>query len=360
MNYITVDTGKESYPIYFEESFDSLSSAAEKYGYKGKKLCIISDSNVAPLYAEKVKSELEKVFSEVYVCTFTAGEKSKNLDTIKSFYDFLLEHKIDRKSVIAGLGGGVTGDMAGFAAATFMRGVDFIQIPTTLLSQVDSSVGGKVGVDYGPYKNTVGAFYQPKFVYINTSSLDTLPKREFSAGMAEVIKYGIIASEEFYDYIKENKEKIKSGDKDCLENIIRKCCQMKADVVNLDANDTGIRETLNYGHTIGHSVEGLKEFEFLHGECVALGMCAVMDISVNRGYISQDKLDEFVDLLKYFDLPTEVSGFDRENVYNQLFHDKKVSGNKLKFVIADKIGSTIRTSDVEKEEIMTAIDYILK
>ena len=142
MNYITVDTGKESYLIYFEESFDSLSSAAEKCGYKGKKLCIISDSNVASLYAEKVKSELEKVFSEVYVCTFTAGEKSKNLDTIKSFYDFLLEHKIDRKSVIAGLGGGVTGDMAGFAAATFMRGVDFIQIPTTLLSQVDSSVGG--------------------------------------------------------------------------------------------------------------------------------------------------------------------------------------------------------------------------
>ena len=135
---------------------------------------------------------------------------------------------------------------------------------------------------------------------------------------------------------------------------------MKADVVNLDANDTGIRETLNYGHTIGHSVEGLKKFELLHGECVALGMCAVMDISVKRGYISQDKLDEFVDLLKYFDLPTEVSGLDRESVYNQLFHDKKVSGNKLKFVIADKIGSTIRTSDVKKEEIMTAIDYILK
>lgn len=357
---ITVDTGKEKYPIYFTEDFSGLSDAAEKCGYNGRKICVISDTNVSPLYAESVKKELDKVFSEVYICTFSAGEKNKTLDTIRLFYDFMLENKLDRKSVIAGLGGGVVGDMAGFAAATFMRGIDFVQIPTTLLSQVDSSVGGKVGVDYGPYKNTVGAFYQPKFVYINTSSLDTLPKREFSAGMAEVIKYGIIVSEDFYEYIRENKVKIKNGDKDCLRTIIRLCCEMKAEVVSKDELDTGIRESLNYGHTIGHSVEGLKEFELIHGECVAIGMAAVMHISLKRGWIGKDKAEEFKELLRYFDLPIEVSSLKCEDVYNQLFHDKKVSGNQLKFVIADKIGSTVRTSDVSKEEIFEAINSILK
>lgn len=357
---IIVDTGKEQYPIYFAEDFSGLSMAAEKCGYKGKKLCIISDTNVSPLYSDSVKKELEKVFDKIYICTFPAGEKSKTLDTIKTFYDFLLENKLDRKSVIAGLGGGVVGDMAGFAAATFMRGIDFIQIPTTLLSQVDSSVGGKVGVDYGPYKNTVGAFYQPKFVYINTSSLETLPKREFSAGMAEVIKYGIIASEDFYEYIKANKEKIKNGDKDCLKTIIRRCCEMKADVVNKDEYDTGVREILNYGHTIGHAVEGLKEFELIHGECVAIGMAAVMNISHKRGWVSSEKTEEFKELLEYFNLPVSVNGLKCDDVYEQLFHDKKVSGNKLKFVIADKIGSTIRTSDVPKKDVMEAINSILK
>lgn len=357
---ITVDTGKEQYPIYFAEDFSWLFQAAEKCGYAGKKLCIISDTNVSPLYAEAVKNEFEKVFSEVYICTFAAGEKNKTLDTIKLFYDFLLENKLDRKSVIAGLGGGVVGDMAGFAAATFMRGIDFIQIPTTLLSQVDSSVGGKVGVDYGPYKNTVGAFYQPKFVYINTSSLDTLPKREFSAGMAEVIKYGIIVSESFYEYIKNNKNEIKNGDKDCLKTIIRRCCEMKAEVVSKDEHDTGLRETLNYGHTIGHSVEGLKEFELIHGECVAIGMAAVMGISHRRGWINAETAEEFNKLLEFFDLPVSVEGLKCYDVYNQLFHDKKVSGNQLKFVIADKIGSTVRTSDVSKEEVMEAINSILK
>jgi len=276
------------------------------------------------------------------------------------FYDFLLENKFDRKSVVAGLGGGVAGDMAGFLAATFMRGIDFIQVPTTLLAQVDSSVGGKVGVDYGKYKNVVGAFYQPKFVYINTSTLNTLPKREFSAGMAEVIKYGVIQSEDFYSYIIKNREKIKDFDKDSLRYIIRSCCDMKACVVNQDEHDTGLREILNYGHTIGHAIEGLKEFELLHGECVAVGMMAVMDISVKRGYISPSKKEGFGELLKYFGLPVSVTGLKADNVYEQLFHDKKVSSNKLKFVIADGIGSTIRTSDVQRAEVIAAIESVLE
>ena len=360
MDNIIVDTGSAIYPIYFTEDFNGLSEASAKCGYEGRKLCIISDSNVEPIYADTVKKEFEKVFSEVKVYKFTAGEKSKTLDTIKSFYDFLLENKFDRKSVVAGIGGGVAGDMAGFLAATFMRGIDFIQVPTTLLAQVDSSVGGKVGVDYGKYKNVVGAFYQPKFVYINTSTLNTLPKREFSAGMAEVIKYGVIQSEDFYSYIIKNREKIKDFDKDSLRYIIRSCCDMKACVVNQDEHDTGLREILNYGHTIGHAVEGLKEFELLHGECVAVGMMAVMDISVKRGYISPSKKEGFGELLKYFGLPVSVTGLKADNVYEQLFHDKKVSSNKLKFVIADGIGSTIRTSDVQRAEVIAAIESVLE
>lgn len=360
MDNIIVDTGTAAYPIYFAEDFSGLSEAAVKCGYKGRKLCIITDSNVEGIYADTVKKELEQVFSVVRICVFKAGEKSKTLDTIRSFYEFLLENKFDRKSVIAGLGGGVAGDMAGFAAASFMRGVDFIQIPTTLLAQVDSSVGGKVGVDFGSYKNVVGAFYQPKFVYINTSSLDTLPKREFSAGMAEVIKYGIILSENFYRYIIENKEKIKEFDKDCLKRIIRSCCEMKAAVVGEDEHDTGLREILNYGHTIGHAVEGLKGFELLHGECVAIGMMAAADISVKRGYIGENSLAELKEVLKYFDLPVSVSGLKADDVYEQLFHDKKVSSDKLKFVIADRIGSTIRTSDVSKDAVTDAIKAVLE
>ena len=191
--------GDFHYPIYFKNDFQDLAGAIREEGLENRKICIVTDSHVAPLYHEAVKSALQEISSEIFSFVFEAGEKNKNLNTVQELYKTLIENEMDRKGLLVALGGGVVGDITGFAAATYLRGISFIQIPTTLLSQVDSSVGGKVGVDYGPYKNTVGAFYQPKFVYINTSSLDTLPKREFSAGMAEVIKYGIIASEEFYD-----------------------------------------------------------------------------------------------------------------------------------------------------------------
>ncbi|GFI61490.1 3-dehydroquinate synthase [Clostridiales bacterium] len=358
MDNIIAGIGSTIYPIYFTESFDGIEEVSSRYA--GRKLCIVTDDNVEKLYADIVLNEFRKVFSEVKVCSFKSGEKSKNLDTISDFYSFLLKNKFDRNSVIAGLGGGIAGDMAGFAAATFMRGIDFIQVPTTLLAQVDSSVGGKVGVDYGNYKNVVGAFYQPKFVYINTKTLDTLPKREFSAGMAEVIKYGVIQSETFFDYIYDNRKKIKDFDSECLKFIIRSCCDMKACVVGMDERDTGFREILNYGHTIGHAIEGLKEFELLHGECVSIGMAAVMNISVARGTLSAEKAEKFRELLTYFDLPVRVRGLKAEDIYNQLFHDKKVRDNKLKFILADGIGKTIRTSDILKEEIVNAIEAVLE
>ena len=348
------------YPIYFEQDFKGLSEALSKEHLTGRRICLVCDRNTFSLYAEEVKKELEKAAEEVCVFSFPAGEENKNLHTVSKLYTFLIEREFDRKCVLAALGGGVTGDLTGFAAATYLRGIDFIQIPTTLLAQVDSSVGGKVGVDYGSYKNVVGAFYQPKFVYINTSTIDTLPYREFAAGMAEVIKYGIIQSEDFYDFIRENKDIIKSLDKEALKTIICTCCKMKADVVAEDEHDTGLREILNYGHTIGHAVEGLKEFELIHGECVSIGMSAVMDISEKRGCINSDKVDEIRELLKYFKLPVSVKGLEKNKVYEQLFHDKKVSGGKLKFVLAEQIGKAVRTSDVSKEEVMSAIEAVLE
>lgn len=360
MEKIKVVTENKEYPICFESDFCGLKDTVERAGLKGRKLCIIADTNVTPMYAKNVADTLSEMFSQIDIYTFEAGENSKNINTITDFYDFFMDKKLDRKSVIAGLGGGVCGDMAGFAAATYMRGVTFIQIPTSLLAQVDSSVGGKVGIDYKNGKNVVGAFYQPDFVYININTLKTLPVREFNAGMAEVIKYGPIASPEFYQFIKTNKVKIKALDEATMGTVIGECCKIKADVVSKDEKEGGLREILNFGHTIGHAIETVKEFTLLHGECVAIGMVAALKICVERGYITQEFLDEFMELLRYFDLPVYADGISAEAVYGQMFFDKKVKNNKISFVLIKKIGETLRTDQVSEEEIMMAIEYVIK
>ncbi|MCQ4726336.1 3-dehydroquinate synthase [Anaerotignum faecicola] len=358
MKEIDVVTKNKMYPISVGMEFGGLSDLACRCGLNGRTLCIVSDSNVAPIYIEKIKAAFKDSFSAVYEYIFKAGEKSKNIETVKGMYDFFLDKKLDRKTVIAGLGGGVCGDMAGFAAATYLRGVKFIQIPTTLLAQVDSSVGGKVGIDYKNSKNVVGAFYQPDFVYINTETIRTLPKREFSAGMAEVIKYGLIADAEFYNFIKTHKYEIKNYDSEIISQMILKCCKIKADVVSKDEKEDGLREILNFGHTIGHAVETVKNFELLHGECVAAGMAAVLNISLNRGYIEKGFLDEFTELIEFFGLPPHISGIDCEAVYKQMFFDKKVRDNKINFVIMKSLGNVFRTDSVSKEEAVEAIKSI--
>lgn len=356
MENIIVSTPTEKYPICFKNKFDDLINFMSNF--KNSKVCILTDLNVEKLYVNEIKEILKDNF-EVYVYSFEAGEKSKNLDKISEFYKFFLENHFDRKSVIIGLGGGVVGDMAGFSAATYMRGVNFIQIPTTLLAQVDSSVGGKVGVDFSGTKNIIGAFYQPKFVYINVNTLKSLPDREFSAGMAEVIKYGMIMSKDFYNYIKENKKKIKDKDEDELSKMIKKCCEFKAEVVSKDEKEKGMRAILNFGHTIGHSVESLKEFELIHGECVGIGMVAALKILVDRGILTQKELNEFEELLLYFNIPIKTKGIKVEDVYNQMFLDKKVSNNKINFVLLEEIGKAYISNDINKSEFLNAINYIL-
>lgn len=356
-----MNTQTNEYPICFCNDFNKLAEAAEKLGFKGRKLCIVTDNNVSKLYAENVREQLNTVFSEIFIYEFKAGETSKNLDTISDFYSYFLSNHFDRKTVIAGLGGGVTGDMAGFAAATYMRGIPFIQIPTTLLAQVDSSVGGKVGVDFKNSKNIVGAFYQPYIVYINIDTLKSLPKREFSAGMAEVIKYGAIMSKPFYEYLIENKQSIKDMNENVLETIIHKCCTLKADIVSKDEKEGGLREILNFGHTIGHGVETLMDFKLLHGECVGIGMIAAMYISFKKGNINKGQFNEFTELLKYFDIPVNVGecNLKANDIYKQLFMDKKVNNNKLGFVLVKELGEYCRTSDLTEQEVLEAITYIL-
>ncbi len=360
MESIFVTTPNKTYPILFEQSFELLADSIKKQNITGRKMCMIADENTHQLYCEEVKKQLEKVSENVYCYCFSAGEKYKNLETISRFYEFFQQNRFDRKTVVVALGGGVCGDMAGFAAATYLRGIPFIQIPTTLLSQVDSSVGGKTGVDFNGVKNSIGAFYQPELVYINTATLKTLPKREFSAGMAEVIKYGCILSNDFIHYLENHKESILSMQHDVLTEMIRQCCLFKADVVSKDEKENGLREILNFGHTIGHAIETIFDFKMLHGECVALGMLAVLELAVKQGNITQYQLEQIRELLHYFGLPLFVSDVSKEKIYQQMFLDKKVNQNKIRFVLPKRIGEVYTTSELSEHDIIKAIEFVVK
>lgn len=352
MNDIFVKTDAKEYPIHIEQSFDGLLTAIKAAGLDNRKLCIVTDSNVSQLYLDSFK----KLFlGDVPAFIFEAGEDSKNLTTITECYEFFINNRLDRKSVVLALGGGVTGDMAGFAAATFMRGISFVQIPTTLLSMVDSSVGGKVGVDFLGGKNLIGAFYQPDFVYINTSTLKTLPPCQFASGMAEAVKHGFIRSSSYLYMITENRQAIKSLDENALKELILGSCKIKADVVSQDEKESGLREILNFGHTFGHAVETLLSFTLSHGECVSLGMVCALYLSLKKGNISYEDFENARNTLKFFDLPIKIEGLNPDDIYNQMFLDKKTKNNKLSLVLLSKIGSAYTTSDCGGREILDAI-----
>lgn len=358
MKILNVVTSSDEYPIYIDESYSSLADAFEKAGLTGRKVCIVSDTNVAPLYLERVEKLLADKCLEISSFVFDAGEESKHLGTISRMYSHFVDKQLDRKSVLVALGGGVVGDMTGFAAATYMRGIAFVQVPTTLLAQVDSSVGGKTGVDFEGNKNMVGAFYQPKFVYINSSTLKTLPYNQVAAGMAEAIKYGYIINKDFLDYISENKQKIKELSAEETGTVIYESCKAKAYVVSRDEKENGLRAILNFGHTFGHSVESLSGFSLLHGECVAIGMAAGLYYSLLKGCVSAKELEEAESLMKYFDLPVRAADYNAEEIYNQMFYDKKTKNGKLNIVALDKIGEAYIDKAVSADNVKKAIDYI--
>lgn len=353
--------GEPCYNIHFKSNFDDLAKVFKQDLDKDyDKICIVSDSNVAGIYLAEVISVFKNVCDNVCSFSFEAGEASKNLTTVSMLYEHLIHKKFTRNSLLVALGGGVVGDLTGFAASTFLRGIDFIQVPTTLLSQVDSSVGGKTGVDFNSYKNMVGAFYMPRMVYMNLSTLTTLDENNFACGMGEVIKSALIADKDFYYWLKENSSKLLSKDFEALEYAVYKCCQIKGHVVELDPKEKGIRAYLNFGHTLGHAIEKLCNFNLGHGQCVGLGMVCAAHLSLKLGYLTTQEVEDIVSTLEVYSLPISVEGLSKEAVLEASKSDKKMTGSKIKFTILKAIGEAASYLDFTDEDLLEAIEKVLK
>ncbi len=349
---------KPCYDIVFSKGFEELTDELKELDAQNHKFCIVTDSNVEKLYGKELQDLVSKVSKKVVLFSFPAGEESKNLDTVKKLYTFLIEEGFDRKDMLIALGGGVVGDLTGYAAATYLRGIDFIQIPTTLLAQCDSSIGGKTGVDFDGYKNMVGAFHMPRLVYMNMAVLKSLDERMYFAGFAEVMKYGLIKDHIFYEWLIENMYEICERDLDVLEEMIMRSCTVKKLVVEKDPTEKGERALLNFGHTIGHAIEKAKNFELLHGECVALGAVAAAYISWKHELLSMDEYYEIRDMFVPFYLPISIDGIDPEEILRLTKSDKKMEEGKIKFVLLKKVGKAVIDTTVSDEDILNAVKEI--
>lgn len=358
-NRLTVhEDNKPIYDIVLEDSFDGLKSELAPFNLNKRKVCIVTESNVGAIYAEALREVLASICDNVFVYTFPAGEENKNLETVKKVYEYLIINHFDRKDMLIALGGGVTGDLTGFTAATYLRGIDFIQIPTSLLAQVDSSVGGKTGVDFDLYKNMVGAFYQPKLVYINTSTLKTLTKRQFLSGMGEVVKYGLIKKADFLDWIMNHANEIIDYDHDALKHIIYISCDTKRNVVENDFKEQGERALLNMGHTLGHAIEKCVNFKLLHGECVSIGSVAASYISYKLGFLTKDELEKIKNAHMMFDLPVSQSDIDINEVLDATLSDKKMEAGSIKFIVLKGIGNGQIDKTISRELMREALEKV--
>lgn len=351
---------KPIYDIVIEKDFSHLGTAFSRLNVTGRKICIVTDSNVGPLYAKAVQEVLETTGNQIFVYTFAAGEENKNLNTVQDLYEFLIENHFDRKDMLAALGGGVVGDLTGFTAATYLRGISFIQIPTSLLAQVDSSIGGKTGVDFRAYKNMVGAFHQPKLVYMNMATLLSLDTRLFNSGFGEIIKHGLIKDAAYYRWLQNNAAKIQSKDYDALEQMIAGSCNIKREVVELDPTEQGDRALLNFGHTLGHAIEKLMNFQLYHGECVVLGMIAALNISVTRSHITQAEYDDAIQMFKDYAFPTNVTGISIDDVIRVSKSDKKMEANQIKFILLKQIGNAYIDRTVTDDEMKRSLTDIIR
>ncbi|MFV0449262.1 MAG: 3-dehydroquinate synthase [Vibrio sp.] len=357
MERITVSLGERSYPISIGAGLfndPALLSLSAK-----QKVVVITNHTVAPLYASKITTLLEQKGCISSVLELPDGEKYKTLETFNTVLSFLLEHNHSRDVVIIALGGGVIGDLVGFAASCYQRGVDFIQIPTTLLSQVDSSVGGKTAVNHPLGKNMIGAFYQPKAVIIDTNCLNTLPEREFAAGMAEVIKYGIIYDEAFFVWLEQHMDELYALDEQALTYAIARCCQIKAEVVAQDEKESGIRALLNLGHTFGHAIEAeLGYGNWLHGEAVSAGTMMAAKTAQLQGFITEQQVERILSIFKRAKLlvhTPESMSFD--DFMKHMMRDKKVLAGELRLVLPTSIGASEVVKGVPETIIEQAIDY---
>ncbi len=353
--------GKPCYQILLMQDFEGLAEELKKLGYGAdRKICIVTDTNVSRLYQNALEQLMGACFAVVTAFTFPAGEEQKNLDTVQRLYEHLIANHFDRHDVLIAFGGGVTGDLTGFTAATYLRGIDFIQIPTTLLSQVDSSIGGKTGVDLARYKNMVGAFYQPRLVYMNLSLLKTLPKEQFLSGMGEILKHGLIQSKEYFAWLKEHDREIMAFNPVVLEEMIYQSCLIKRSVVERDPKEKGERALLNFGHTIGHAIEKLSDFRLFHGHCVAIGMAAACRISCETGQLTAEECESVIRTLVRFGLPVSVSGLSAEEIFAATKSDKKMLAGRVKFILLQSIGHACIYPDLSDAQILDGISSILE
>lgn len=357
MESVEVGLGDRAYPIEIRQGILSevgLDLARRKVA---KRYAVVADAYVAELYGADLLRSLGAAGLRAELLTFPRGEASKNLETIAMLASLLAKKKFDRKDGIIALGGGVSGDLAGFLAAIYLRGIVFVQVPTTLLAQVDSSVGGKTGVDIPEGKNLVGAFYQPRAVYVDPSVLGSLPPAELLNGLAEVIKYGVIADAEFFSFLEQNRAGILALDSETLVSVIATCCRIKARVVAEDEREAGLRRILNFGHTIGHAVEAESGFTIAHGMAVAMGMAAAAELAAHGGLLRPADRERLVALLVAYGLPVTIpAGLDRLRIKRYMLRDKKTVGGQVNFVLPTGIGTVIVTDQVRPD----ALDEVLE
>jgi 3-dehydroquinate synthase len=346
MQSLKVELGSRSYPIHIGAG---LLTRAELIAgsLRHKRAAIITNVTVAPLHLAPLKRALESAGIEVVVITLPDGESHKNWETLNRIFDALIEHRCERGAALIALGGGVIGDLTGFAAATYRRGVPYIQVPTTLLAQVDSAVGGKTAINHPAAKNMIGAFYQPLLVISDTDTLATLPAREFAAGLAEVIKYGLIRDRKFFDWLESNIARLARREPEALAYAIERSCANKAQVVALDEREDGPRALLNFGHTFGHAIEtGTGYGTWLHGEAVAAGMVLALRLSRELGLAPEDEVRRSTALLKAAGLPVQAPSLGPERYLELMGHDKKVEGGRLRFVLLRHIGEAFVSDSV--------------
>ena len=349
-----------SYPIIIGQQTAEDPVSLLKDNYTGDKIFLVTDRNVNHLYGDRFCSKLEENYRVVrYV--LPAGEKAKSSQYLQAGYDLLVKENFHRDHLVLALGGGVVGDLAGYLAASYMRGIDLIQVPTTLLAQVDSSVGGKTAINHPEGKNLIGAFYQPRLVLIDIDFLDTLPRRELKTGLAEVIKHGLIADKELFSFLEENRQEIYNLQPAALIEIIKASVEIKAGIVVRDQKETGERALLNFGHTVGHALESVAGYgNFTHGEAVAVGLKGESMLSVLAGHLGQQEQQRIQQLLVDYELRLELpEKLEAEELYQAMWHDKKVQQQTINWILLREIGRAVRAGGCEREQIMTMLEGLM-
>lgn len=354
---VMVELGPKSYPVFVGSETLTLFGASFLQYCDSKKAVVVTDENVGPLYAQTVTQSLNNNGVQTHTITIPAGEATKRREVVESLYDKLFDLSIERSDAIVALGGGVVGDLAGFVAATFKRGVHYVQLPTSLLAMVDSSVGGKTGINHPRGKNMIGAFYQPKMVFADIAVLKTLPRRELGCGLAETVKHAVIRDGEFFEHLKNHADQIMNLEPELMTDLVVRNCRIKAAVVSADEFESGLRGILNLGHTIGHTIETVcADRDVHHGEAVSLGMVAAARLAAERGLLKAETIERITSLLNKLNLPTSVNEeLPVDKLYEAMKQDKKVKAGKIRFVLPTSLGSCAFVDDISEDDIKNAI-----